>query len=646
MQSQFTYRADIDGLRAISVMMVVLYHAGIGFPGGYIGVDVFFVISGFLITSVLRKGILDETFSLKHFWERRIRRILPAASVCIATTFVLGTCLLMPASLVELGDSVILQQLMLSNFYFWRTGDYFGGPSELKPLLHRWSLSVEEQFYLGYPILLVLLQRLVKNWTLIILSALAIASFALSEWGVHSFKEPTFYLLPTRSWELLAGGIVAFCPISAGIPKHVTSFMGFCGVGSILYAGIKFNAATEFPGASALWPCIGAVLLIYSGTEVSTLVRRSLSFKPVVFVGLISYSLYLWHWPIFAFSRYWLEPLGLVTRLFAIGLSFACAVLSWRYVETPFRKGWPSLVGRKLVFATMISTLLLIAAAFWVKCSKGLPQRFSPEVLEISSGVLPDGYGGSNKSSIDRDTIPLLGVGEDPSFLVWGDSHAKVIAELCDRLAASKKICGAIAYRRGVPPLLNTKCAGGSNDCIEWNTAVFNYAVRNKVKHVILACRWSLYVDSADGSRNLLEGDGTQNAATSVMLESLGQTVSMLSDAGIKVWILREVPLQEFNPVRKLQLSAILKRPPPSGTTQVNNHNLRENSRQVLDRMESLGAHMLNPEAYCFDNEGFSIISDGVRSVYVDDNHLSSHGVNLLLQPLFSSLFDRLTKSE
>jgi peptidoglycan/LPS O-acetylase OafA/YrhL len=260
--TRLNYRPDIDGLRAIAVVMVMLFHAGLGFEGGYVGVDVFFVISGFLITRLIQKELSSDKFSLQRFWERRIRRIVPAAYACVAVTLVFGLLILMPSDLEDLGNSLIMQQLMLSNVYFWRTGDYFGGPAELKPLLHTWSLTVEEQFYLVYPIILVLLYRFGKTCFFTAISILAVGSLCLSIWWVSSHNEFTFFMLPTRAWEMLLGGMIANLPSFSRLSKRNLDLLGLAGLLAILFASIHFTSATEFPGAAALVPCVGTCLAV------------------------------------------------------------------------------------------------------------------------------------------------------------------------------------------------------------------------------------------------------------------------------------------------------------------------------------------------------------------------------------------------
>ena len=333
----FKYRTDIDGLRALSVLLVILFHMNGIISGGYVGVDVFFVISGFLISSLLIREVNAGNFSFQEFWIRRIRRILPASLACILGSLVIACVVMLPRDLVAAAQSAIASALAFANVFFWRDGGYFAGPSDAKPLLHFWSLAVEEQFYLFYPVFLFAVSRVKRVSLFQILFVCAIGSFFLSVWGVHNKPSATFFLLPTRAWELLLGGILAAAP-----PIHVKQsgreFLSFAGIGMIIISSVVFSPETPFPGVAALLPCLGAVFFIKGNSSDNlTICGNWLSKKPIVFIGLISYSLYLWHWPVLAFMRYMLIELDFYSSLISMPLIFILATLSWRFVEQPFR---------------------------------------------------------------------------------------------------------------------------------------------------------------------------------------------------------------------------------------------------------------------------------------------------------------------
>ena len=334
-----TYRPDIDGLRALAVLPVLLFHAKLGCPGGFVGVDIFFVISGFLICSLILREFEEGNFSLVTFWERRIRRILPALTVVVLVTLVAGWFLYLPEDFESVGKSGVAQALLVSNVFFWQQEGYFSPGSDTKPLLHLWSLAVEEQFYLLFPLLLIFLARY-KGFSLSkIMASLAVGSFAFSVMGSYSNPEATFYLLPTRAWELMAGTLLAMLRGRLSIRPLWREAGGWLGLGLVCYSILFYNRETRFPGLAALPPCLGAFLIIASSEAKRSLVGRILAFKPVVAVGLISYSLYLWHWPVLVFSKY-LSKYGQSARLRVVLLaaSIGLAILTWKYVETPFRK--------------------------------------------------------------------------------------------------------------------------------------------------------------------------------------------------------------------------------------------------------------------------------------------------------------------
>ena len=349
------YRREIDGLRAVAVIPVILFHAGFQtFSGGYVGVDVFFVISGYLITSIIITEMEKGTFSLAHFYERRARRILPALFLVMLVCLPLAWLWLVPNDMKEFSKSLRYVSGFISNFLFYKQSGYFDTAAELKPLLHTWSLAVEEQYYVFFPLLLMITWRLGIRWTVGILGLVAIVSLGYAH--RDSFHNPAagFYLLPTRFWELLIGALVAFYFFTRNNSRttatHASSIMsqsfGLAGLLLIVYAVFEFDRTTPFPGLYALVPTLGTALIIVFANE-KNLVGRFLANRALVGIGLISYSAYLWHQPLFAFARHRSlgdpgTPLIAALSLTAIALAY----LSWRYVEIPFRNrnSWKSVL--------------------------------------------------------------------------------------------------------------------------------------------------------------------------------------------------------------------------------------------------------------------------------------------------------------
>src|ERR1700675_1653579 len=384
------YRPDIDGLRAVAVLLVLAYHVGIyRLRGGFVGVDVFFVISGYLISSIILSDLDSSRFSIVTFYERRVRRIFPALFVMLISTAVLAYKFLLPSEFVDFGKSFVASTFSFSNLYFLQRSGYFDAPAAMKPLLHTWSLAVEEQFYVFLPLFLVCIRKFFPNKQRIIIVFVALTSFSVSAGGSFRRHDATFYLSHTRAWELLLGTLLAmncFPAISGTLWRNVASLWG---VVSILLAGFLFTSRTVFPGASALLPCVGAALIITAGKSGKTVVGRILSFRPIVFVGMISYSLYLWHWPLIVFQGAdGLLTKGLspkLTKLVVIVVSFALATLSWRFVERPFRDRRFNISRANVFRLASAAAVLLLILGTGIVVTNGFPSRYPDEAVKIAS---------------------------------------------------------------------------------------------------------------------------------------------------------------------------------------------------------------------------------------------------------------------
>ena len=331
------YRAEIDGLRALAVIPVILFHAGFNiFSGGYVGVDIFFVISGYLITTILIEDLENKKFNIFYFYERRARRILPALSVVLLITIILAWIFLNDAALNKFAGSIIGVSLFFSNIVFWKQQGYFEESAELNPLLHTWSLAIEEQYYLVFPIFLYIAWRFGKSRIFWLLVLIALISLALSEWGWRNKERANFYLTPTRAWEIFAGSIAAFIVDKRGVRKN--NFLAILGLVAIIFSIFGYDENTPFPSIYTLIPVLGVVLLILYA-EKDTIVAKLLSIRVFVGVGLISYSAYLWHQPIFAYTRIYNQEISISNeiRFVLIFVTLLIGFLSWRYIERPFR---------------------------------------------------------------------------------------------------------------------------------------------------------------------------------------------------------------------------------------------------------------------------------------------------------------------
>jgi peptidoglycan/LPS O-acetylase OafA/YrhL len=614
------YRSDIDGLRAIAVVLVVLYHAKLGFSGGYVGVDVFFVISGFLLTSIIWAKLESGRFSFAEFWAKRVRRLIPALFVVTFVTAILGAWILLPEDLKDLGGALVAQPLMMVNLYFWRVakGGYFGDDPEIRPMLHAWSLSLEEQFYLVFPIFLVLVARW-KN-KLKPFYGVSITGFAslllclfLTEWK-PAFS---FYNLPTRAWEFLLGAALSLSGSRARIAnKQVSEFLALIGLAFIIYAGTFYHEWTIFPGSAALFPCVGAMLLIWSNSHSPTLVGRFLSSPPLVLVGKISYSLYLWHWPLMALSDY----LGLmddrVSAYFVVGLSFFFGYISWRWVEQPFRSqkhiGVRSSAFRICLVYLGVS---LMAGALFL-ATNGLAwtweKRYRTPLItkEDRSRTFVSDLGAPEPE------VEFFGPeGGRSMFLLAGDSHAMSIASLFQQLALKYDVTG-LQFTTNLSALKRDFAKGEAS---RWAELISSVVLEEEVRVVVFVGFWERY--SAEDFRRL---------------ESL---IRKLRRQGVKVVLVADIPRLNKNPDRMMRLSSRFAHAVPNLPKLATHSSRTSESRLSLDKISlETGAKILDPAPVVLKWDG--VMPKG-RMAYFDEDHLTDHGA-LLLEELFQSLFASL----
>lgn len=440
------YRADIDGLRAIAVLSVLLFHLGVSWvPGGFVGVDIFFVISGYLITRILMRDLKAGQFSLVGFYRKRALRILPALCVVLAVTTLVGSRVMLPSEMREMGQSIIAALLFISNLHFWSQVDYFTPDAKENPLLHTWSLGIEEQFYIILPLILWLMWRYARPWLLQLVGLSVAISLGLSFYASDQMPRASFYLLPTRYWELGAGALLAlFAP---RLPKGVAEISGLAGFALLAVAIFGLSEDTVFPGAAALLPVVGAVFVIAGhGGSVS----RVLSWPVPVWLGRISYSLYLWHWPVIVLWKLRTDPVLDLSEMIALGaVSIALAVVSARYVERPFRSMPSSVTNGAVLGPAALAIIAGIGVGWGLSVSPTMLRGYVPQVAELDRY---DSYfdAPSFKASWRYDTCHLdphsggfeaydkaacLKKDERPALLLFGDSHA---AHLWQALAAAR----------------------------------------------------------------------------------------------------------------------------------------------------------------------------------------------------------------
>ncbi len=557
------YRADVDGLRAIAILPVVLYHFGVpGFSGGYVGVDVFFVISGFLITSLIYGEVTAGDFSLVRFYDRRIRRIFPALFAVLFATFLLAAVTLFPGALADFATSVAATAGFVSNFQFWSESGYFDVAADRKPLLHTWSLAVEEQFYFLFPPLMMFIGRFLKGRFGAVLTAVFVASFALSAVGVFAEPSFTFYLLPARTWELLLGSLIAVGTLKAPGNAALAGTMSLVGIIMIAAAVATFTSATVFPGAAALLPCVGAALIIVAGQTTAPAVNRLLSRTPFVFIGKISYSLYLWHWPLLVFAKHQLarSPTAVEATLLML-LSGMLSVMSWRFIEAPFR-GAGAVLTRPRLFAAAgaaIAAALVVGAS--INLLNGVPQRFDEETLALLAPGQEFADWQCPEATEQTPAGPVCAIagggtggtgGRPPSFLMWGDSHARALLPAVTLAAQRFDRSGLVSIMNACPPLWGVNRSDSrDNRCRRHNDAVMEYVLTTEIPMVILVARWSINTEGTrygeeQGRDVFLVDDDTDDLSFAenrlVFARGFARTISRLRAAGRRVVVVGPVP--------------------------------------------------------------------------------------------------------
>jgi peptidoglycan/LPS O-acetylase OafA/YrhL len=638
-----SYRPDIDGLRAVAVLSVILFHAGVpGFPGGFVGVDVFFVISGYLITSLILKDLQAGTFSFAGFWERRARRILPALGLVVAATLAAGWFLLLPQDFAALGKQVATQAAFGSNILFYKEAGYFDTESHLKPLLHTWSLAVEEQFYIFFPIAAVFVWRKFPAFFTRFLILSAVISFVLCAVMMEINPNLAFYMLPFRGWELLIGAVLAARPVT--VPQRYRDILSVAGMAAILIPVFFYNGNTQFPGWAALPPVFGAAAVIAAGQ--GAFINRGLSWRPVVFIGLVSYSWYLWHWPVILFAKY--HPLLTFDGKIALGCvsaSFLLAVLSWRFVERPFRK-FEWMPTRRGISAGAFSLLFcMMTAGLVFFLTNGLPSRLDRQVAQYAFGIKDDNprrkeCDKTDVPDIEKDKVcqtnPAAGEG---TFMVWGDSHADAAAPVFYTLSEKYGRNGYVATHHGCPPILGYKRKDWhSQECSEFNQAVFDFIERRGVKTVFLIGNWMAWLRGGESVLPNPDWDRVEAAHENITAKAIQRTADRLAARGVKVYAMLDVPTQGFDVPRVLAKEALygtaLEKTP---MTRAQHQNAEKEAG--VDAFKSHAVHMnfLDPLPFLCPGEVCRYEADGY-SLYYNPGHLSTHGA-ALLEPLFEGHF-------
>lgn len=651
-EDKLAYRPEIDGLRSVAVLAVIIYHADSRLlSGGFIGVDVFFVISGFLITSLLLADLKQGRFSLAQFYERRCRRILPPLVVMALIVTVLGWLFLLPADYRDFGSSLKAMAAFVANHYFFGKTGYFDTAAFSKPLLHTWSLSVEEQFYIVLPLLLWLLYRRRPSTISPVLGGLFLLSLAASCLMTFYWPSAAFYLLPARFWELMTGSLLALWPSASRPRGRAADLMSWSGLAAIAVGAVFFNYYTPFPGPGALLPCLGTALFILGNSPGSRNKASLLSRPGPVFVGQISYSLYLWHWPLLVIPRYVHdEPLTPLMIAASLAGTFILAYLSWSFVENPIRRR-QILPGRRAIFlASGLGLLTLIIIGHTIRQSEGFITRLPQPARQYALGV-SDRYNSPpwkiyplqiEKRGVKYE-VTAWDINPDlaPSFMVMGNSHARMWLEAVDSLAREYGRGGLVinptSYKDCSFIFPNEKSPAGQWNCQDLLSAFLDEGQARGIKNLLLILRYA----GALGGPVKPEQPVEANPGSEHFIRGLEATMKAAEERGLTLWIMENVPEYETSVPHSLTWQALKGRGPDSLAYDL------KYSENRLAPLTSRMPHLTNqglkylrvapvicPDQLCRPG-------DDQGSFYMDDNHLSRHGARnfqAVLRPFFEAL--------
>lgn len=654
------YRREIDGLRAVAVLPVILFHAGFeAFAGGFVGVDVFFVISGYLITTIILSDMNNGKFSIITFYERRARRILPALF------FVMFCCLpfawfwLLPNHLKDFAQSLTAITAFSSNILFWKESGYFGTAGELKPLLHTWSLAVEEQYYVLFPLFLMALWKLRKRWIFGSLVVMAFSSLILAQWGAYNIPTATFFLLPMRGWELAIGALIAFYFLykkeqAQLITSHKTSSeaLGALGLALIGYSIFTFDQSTPFPGVYALIPTLGTALIIIFSTA-DTVVGRLLSTKSMVGIGLLSYSTYLWHQPLFAFARHRrLEDPSVALLLVLSVMSIVLAYFTWRFVEVPFRD--KNTFNREKIFkfavlGSMIFASIGLAGHFNIDSK----YRYDDVITRLSSPESGIEGGCEETLKYSGETCVMGDRSVNPTIAILGDSNSTRLTKRFSETLKTKKL-SAVVYAQswGVPLLdVGTDTVGKLPSNRSFMSQAFNEIKNNKnIKTVILVAEWANYTkgmrypEKVSAYYTDKESIGkTLDENINVFGRGVDRTFKILKESDKKIIIVGSIPEHQTK-----FPDTILKSYIKTGNIElpdkykVKYSNYLNRNREVIEAFEKSGvsSDVTYIDAYgkLCEDENCKLADVYNNAYYSDASHLSYYGSIVIVDEILRHL--------
>ena len=664
---ELKYRREIDGLRALAVLPVILFHAGFeAFSGGFVGVDVFFVISGYLITSILINDLDHNRFSVLRFYERRARRILPALFFMMLACIPFAWFWMLPNEMETFAGSFFAVSVFISNFFFWREGNYFGHVAEQQPLLHTWSLAVEEQFYLLFPIFLLLAWRLGRGKVFWLVGFLGLLSLLLSQWATYEFPVPGFYLAPTRAWELIAGSIAAFLATKRIRPSGPLVYLGLA---AVILPIFIYDSSTPFPGFYAVPPVLGAFLIIlFAGEE--SIATRILGSKLLVGIGLISYSAYLWHQPLFAFARIRLDqPPNAGVMILLCASTLLIAFLSYRFVESPFRRS-RRLNTRAILSFSLAGSLALASLGIFGVTGDGFRLRFEPVIGKLQYQSLGDRLEvqGSYCEEVVDPRFAQLQLCEsgfpnsDKIIVAYGDSHLKALGYRLDALAMERGLrviharvrgCGVIpgiTSDNPTPPGYFSECSAGFRQLLDF--------VNLTKSDVLIVSRWTFQMFPAPGyvdelnfdngvggieddlgyRRNVtLSENGEPSIAWANKREAMVEMLEGFASTGAQVFVNYPIPEVGWD-IFKENLKAYRETGGLVSELKYPTETYYERNGPVIGVLAEIEGKFQNVEAVradlAFCSEiipGYCVAQTGGTIYYLDDDHLSDAGADLVL---------------
>lgn len=654
------YRAEIDGLRALAVVPVILFHAGFeAFSGGFIGVDIFFVISGYLITSIIVTDLDAGTFSLLNFYERRARRILPALYFVMAVSIPFAWMWLLPADMEDYFQSLMAIPFFVSNILFWQESGYFETAIGLKPFLHTWSLAVEEQYYMLFPLFLLLFWKLGIRQITILLVICTLVSLLLSVWGAYNKPTAAFYLLPTRSWEILIGAFAAFY-LSKDRKIQGHQALSLLGMTLIISAVFMFDEQTPFPSFYALIPTVGTALIIIFARE-NTLTHTVLSNKILVKMGLISFSAYLWHQPLLAFARHRsLNELDVKLILAVLVLTIILAYFTWKIVEIPFRNN------QHFSTKSTIQTSIIMSVGFvFIGLIGNTTDVFNFQNKEKLARIYAAGKienprqiacRFNNSFFSESQSSCTIGVIDNIVGALVGDSHAESLTYSLGALAEEKEIGLRTLIFNACPPALNLMISEniGKESCIQHNLDTHDYLISENIEYIILVSRWTAYYKRTrfnNGEGGVEKGNefnitprisgkpftGGKQEHQHLVAKMYKDTIKSYLNSGKKVILVYPIPEAGWD-VPKLMAKQVLWG--GERNTSTNYSTYIDRNSDIIRELDSIeynaNLRRVRPDKLFCDTyeSGRCVIQINGIPLYSDNNHLNQYGSSMVAKEI------------